>query len=355
MTLLMYQKPIATFFLVVFLVSQIFLVGAYILTPKPAQAILGFGDLVIKIGDVYQVLKDIALAALRQIAINFANKFLTKFVVKLQSKYKIGNYLYYDKVLTDYYLNQYISDKITDPNLKGIYSLLERGFVSGAPTGATAGTGPDPRLALIPRLNSAINKYYQEQGGQDPRKVSNPANYKSDYDYFSSQQAYYSNPIGYTQQNLQGQFGAFQSSATTSSQLEVLVGNGLKAGRIIGGTCKKPVSSLPGEQLPKPGTTFDTPDGCRANGGTWQASALDQARAFISNPTTFTAGWVDSAIKQITGNNFDPNSYSAMIGSFIGNFLFQNIGLDKSGGTLPDDPDTYQGDTPPTASGLRIA
>src|SRR3989338_5542604 len=218
MTLLMYQKPIATFFLVVFLVSQIFLVGAYILTPKPAQAILGFGDLVIKIGDVYQVLKDIALAALRQIAINFANKFLTKFVAKLQSKYKIGNYLYYDKVLTDYYLNQYIADKVTDPNLRGIYSLLERGFVSGAPTGATPGTGPDPRKALIPRLNAAINKYYQEQGGINRSLVYNPAAGTTDAQYFASAQAYFSNPPGFTEQNLKGQFGAIQSSATTSSQ-----------------------------------------------------------------------------------------------------------------------------------------
>lgn len=369
------QKPIAVFFLAIFIISQIFLVGSYALIPKQAKAFLGFGDLVIKVGDVYDILKDIALAALRQVAINYANKFLTKFVDKLQDKYKIRNYLYYDRVLTDYYLNRYISDRITDPDLRGIYTLLERGFVSGAPTGTTG--GPDPRAALIPRLNAAINKYYQKQGGIDPNKIYNPSPNVSDREYFATAQAYFSNPPSFTEQNLRGQFGAFQSAATTASQLEVLVGNGLKAGRIVGGYCKLreigygltvtngipgplpgtpvPVPGVPPPPPPASGTTNFTPQTCQQAGGVWQDSALDQARSFINNPTQFTASWMDAAIQKITGNNFDPNNYKAVIGSFLGNFLFNQLNLDRnSNDTLPDSPFQYTAEAADNPNGVPI-
>ncbi len=378
--------------------------GSMMIAPKPAQAFLGFGDLTIKIGDVYQVLKDIGLGALRQVALEVSNKFLTKLTAKLQDKYKIRNYLYYDQVLTAYYLNNYISDKIDDPDLRQIYGMLSAGFISGTPTGASTPTGPgatkQPNLnrALIPRLNKAISKYYLErQGGINPNKIYNPAAGVTDREYFATAQAYFSNPPSFTEQNLRAQFGAFQSAATTAAQLEVIVGNGLKAGRIVGGTCSlpsAPVSAAPNESWlakiglvnvahaqetddssdtaspplldssPAPVTTpsvppaaaaehsatqTNTPATCEAVGGKWQPSALDKARAFIDNPTTAVAGWLDGAIKAKLNSNFDPNSFWAIIGSLAGSFIFKELTLDRDQnsdkGVLNEDPSYVYGPT----------
>ena len=334
-------KPVAGFSLAIIIVAQLATVFTVLLMPKPAEAFLGIGDLTfdIQIGNTYDILKDVGLGALRQVAINFANKFLTKFVSKLQDKYKIQNYLYYDQILTNYYLNNYISDKINDPDLRNIYGLLSAGLVTGTQTGTN--NAPDPNKALIPLLKTAISNYYiNHEGGIDPIKIYSPSPRVSDREYFSTAQAYFSNPQSFTETNLRGQFGAFQSSATTAAQLEVIVGNGLKAGRIVGGTCSTGSANSGGS----PST--DTPATCQARGGTWQPSALDQVRSFIQNPTTFTASWMDSAIKQITGNNFDPNSYAAVLGSFIGDFLFHQLTIDKVDGTLNETPTVYNPTAP---------
>jgi len=372
-----YNQSIAKFLVSIFLLSQVLTFGSMFIAPKPAQAFLGFGDLTIKIGDVYDVLKDVGLGALRQVALQVSNKFLTKLTSKLQEKYKIRNYLYYDQILTSYYLNNFINDKVDDPNLRQIYGLLAAGFITGDSTGTT--NQPNRSKALIPRLKQAISDYYVSKGGIDPTKIYNPGSFSSDREYFAAAESYFYNMPSYTESNLRAEFGAMQSAATTAAQLEVTVGNGLKAGRVIGGTCnlpEGPTSTAPESWLmrlgfvkvaqaqtapleatpnnnftPLPGSispntpsnagslnqTYD-PNTCQAVGGTWSPSALDRARSFIDNPTASVASWLDGAIHTHLKGNFDPNSFWAVIGSLVGNIIFNQLTLDKSEGGLIEDP-----------------
>jgi hypothetical protein len=345
MKFLKFQQPIATVILGVFLATQVLMLGTlFLVPPKKAEACFVV-TCNIEIGNIYDIAKEVGLSAVRRVAIEYANKFLTRFVYKLQDKYKIRNFLYYDKVLTDYYLNRYIADRVTDPDLREIYNLLERGFISGAPTGTTG--GPDPRAALIPRLNAAITKVYLDRGGVDPQKIYNPSSFATSREYFAAAQAYYSDPPLFTEQSLNSEFGEFQSSATSAAQLELLVGNGLKASRILGGTCSLPktadgVPIVNGVPAGLGGVDpSKSPAGCQQSGGNWQPSALDQARSFIDNPTTYTAGWMDAAIKEITGINFDPNNYKSVLGSLLGSYLFNNLLLDTTDGVINEADNTY--------------
>ena len=390
------MKSVSGFLLGVMIAVQILGVGYALLAPKPVEAgfIPGVPDLTIKVGDVYQALKDVGLALLRQVAIRFANQFLQRFVDSLQSKYKIRNFLYYDQVLTDYYLNNYIEDHIQDPDLKQIYNLLEEGYVSGGYTGTN--NQPNPNNALIPRLKQKISEYYVKSGGIPSDTIYNPPADMSNEDYYSAAQLWASNPPSFTEQNLQSQFGSFQSSATTASQLEIIVGNGLKAGRIIGGTCNRGTSLAPMQnslsysgniltklgivhtafaQTPLPSTPIgqDTtlpststvpntgtlpagskgldpngsPSSCEALGGTWQPSALDQARSFIDNPTGQLMSLMDKSIGKYIDNNFEPNNYSAVIGSLLGDIMFNHFAdLGSTGNVLNEtgNPNIYTAD-----------
>ena len=322
------NRKISALVLGIFIAGQIGIVSAVLLIPKPAEAVLGVADFTFttQIANPYDVIKDIGIAASRQIAINIAEKFLTRFTNKLTEKYKIRNFLYYDQILSDYYLSNYIRDKIGDPDLEKIFALLEAGYVSGTYTGTT--NAPNPNNALIPQFKKAVSDLYIKQGGipAETLATGNP-NKLSGTDFFNAAQFWSVSPQSSTASNLQAQFGAFQSSATTAAQLEVIVGNGLKAGRVIGGTCTV--------------STANTPTACTAAGGTWKPSALDQARSFIENPTATVTDYLDSAIHRRIDNNFNPTDYWAVIGSLIGNLLFRELTLDKSSGVLNEDPRGY--------------
>src|SRR6185369_11062128 len=121
--------------------------------------------------------------------------------------------------------------------------------------------------ALIPALKQQMTKIYLDQGGIDPTKVYRPAANVRDEEYFATAQAYFANPPSFTETNLQGQFGAFQSNATTASQLEVVVGNGLKAGRVIGGWCSNQTDNADWGKTNN-GGGWD-PVSCAAQGGKW--------------------------------------------------------------------------------------
>ncbi len=318
------------------------LVTAFSIAPKKADAqvaegvkaaacaIAGFfggPDCVIKISDPWQHMQDAALGALRAAALNAANRYLTELTYKIQEKYKIRNFLYYDRVLTNYYLNRYLADRITDPDLQELYYLMESAYITGTPV---APDQPDPRAAAIPRLKKAISDHYLKQGGIDPNKVYNPPAGMTDREYFAMARAYYANPKSFTEQNLQGQFGEFQSSATTAAQLEILVGNGLKAGRIIGGTCSI--------QMTNP-----NPDKCKAAGGKWQPSAVDIAKSYIDNPTSTIDKFLTGSILTKIDSNFNPNNFWSKVGATIGNFIFNQLTLDSPGGVLNEEDDfTYQ-------------
>lgn len=379
------------FVLAIFLATQLLFVGTALLIPKPAEA---WVFPTIQIGNVYDVLKDIAKGIAYGIALKFIDKFVNKFVNKLTAKYKIRNYLYYDQVLTNYYLNNYIRDKVTNPELQKIYSLMERAYITGQPTGTT--NAPNPNNALIPRLKRAIYNLYLDSGGTPSDIVFNPPRTMSNVDYYAAAQNYWLNSPGFVEQNLRGQFGTFQSEATTAAQLEIIVGNGLKAGRFIGGTCKlggantyAPESpgdlnifamtlqklkvlniayaqadppatpGLPGGQLPGTPVPIDpdpngSPQACQYYKGTWQPSALDQARSFIDHPSAFIMGHLTSKLSALDKAKFDPNKFAVVIGSLIGQLLFDQLALNKSGGVLMEDPRGYNPEDSPTTSAREI-
>jgi len=303
----------------IFLIGQFSIFSAGLLLPKKADAFLGFGDLTIKIGDVYQALKDIALGALRAVALKASDRFLTTFVNKLKEKYRINNFLYYNRLLSDYYITQFIAEKIEDPNLQKLFSLLNSEFITGHYNGSN---NQDPRKALIPILKQALADYYLQQGGIDPNKIYSPPAGMTDRQYFSMARAYFANPPSFTEQNLRAQYGAFQSSATVAAQLEVITGNGLKAGRVIGGYCTNFTDNASrGGNL--------TPQTCAGAGGKWNQSALDIARNFIDNPTATVKSFLDSSILTKIDSKFNPNNFWAQVGSTIGNF-FSDLALDSS-------------------------
>jgi hypothetical protein len=287
------------------------------------------------------------------IAYAMAQHFMQRFVNKLTEKYKIRNFLYYDQVLSNYYLNNFLRDKISDPDLRQIYVLLESGYVTGQPTGTTPGTGPDPRQALIPRLKRAITDLYIEETGIDPYYIANPPP-DSDLDKYAAQaQYFYFNNPGYTESNVRANFGEFQSNATTAAQLEVIVGNGLKAGRFIGGWCEISILAEAdrGDEVAGVDSNISTPQACEANGGIWRQSALDQARSFIDNPTAYVDKWMGGFIESITKTNFDPNNYWFVIGNAFGRFLTNRLMIDKPNGVLNEDPRGYAPSDPNLGQG----
>ncbi|MBI3952594.1 MAG: hypothetical protein HY336_01395 [Candidatus Doudnabacteria bacterium] len=329
--------------------------------------------------DIPKLKERIWITIMRGVSYALVEAFTSRFVNKLVEKYKIRNYLYYDQVLTNYYLNRYLADKISDPDLQNIYELMYRGYITGESTGTTG--GPDPNAAVIPRLKQAIYKVYLESGGIPSDTVFDPSTRTSNVEYYAAAQTYWLGRPSYTEQNLQGQFGSFQSAATTAAQLEVIVGNGLKAGRFVGsGTCsisyeyetekidnffvkagliKKalaeeppaapgvpvdPNGNLPGTQIPIENPPFDpnsSPAACQAAGGRWTPAALDQARSFIDNPSFFVNNWLQGVISSKSNSNFDPSNFWFAIGSSLGKFLANQLFLDKQGGVLKDDPRPY--------------
>lgn len=320
-------KKIICIVLLFTVVSGQLLVAAELVAPQPAKANPLAALFSVPEWNWYEFLKDISIGILRGAAAKASQKFLNDFIAKVTEKYKIRNYLYYDKVLSDYYLNRYLADKIKDPDLKQIYTLMERAYVQGNSSGYN-GAPQAGGIGLIPQLKKKIGKYYTNKGGLDPARLNNPASFKNDGEYFDYFTAYYSNPIGWTQQNFQSNFSGNQSEATTAAQLEIAVGNGLKAGRIIGGTCSK--------QIPNP-----NPDTCKKAGGTWNQSALDQARSLIDNPTTFVSSQLDKAINSMMEQGFDPNNFWVKIGGLLGNFLVDRLSLKSTSGTLQEVPNEY--------------
>jgi hypothetical protein len=151
----------------------------------------------------------------------------------------------------------------------------------------------------------------------------------SNLDFYSAAQVWSLNPPSFTEDNLRGQYGSFQASATTAAQLEVLVGNGLKAGRIVGGTCVGTPSYY--KQL-------KTPETCKAAGGSWRAPALDDARAFIQDPTVYIDKWLAGVINANTSNDLNPNYFWFALGGSLGNFLLNSLTSSNAKPALNEDP-----------------
>jgi|GEM_PF-5189163 len=312
----------------VLLAAQIFMGMSFLAAPK-AEAFWGIADFSFDtvVADLYDIAKDIGVAAAKRIAQRYANKFLQRFVNKIQEKYKIKNFLYYDQVLTSHILTNFIYDKVQDPDLRRIYTLLERNLITGQGTGYSGGSPRDQ--ALLPLLKQAIADAYTDQTGIDPRAVHRPRPGMSNQEYFTYAQGFYFNNPGYTEAKLRSNYGAFQSAATTAAQLEILVGNSLKSGRILGGTC-----SIPGgmDTVPAPGTPEpkSSPTACEASGGVWVPSVVDNARSFISNPAAYVDKTIDHAFAQIF-KTWDPDNIWSAIGASLGNYFFTQLELNDAG------------------------
>ncbi len=322
--------------LVIFLIASQFAIPAIVLTtPKPAQAVWGVLDTNIKVADIPKYIEKVVIGLLTRVGQQYANKYLTKFVNKIQDKYRIKDFLFYDKYLTSYYISNLVLQNVDDPDLRRAYDLMLGITVTGDTQGYT---GADPKKALLPQLKKAMAKVYINKGGIDPAKIRNPGSFNSDKEYFSVAQAFFADPPGFTEQNITGQFGEYQSSATTASQIEITVGNGLKAGRIIGGTC----SAIQGDGETDgtvniiPASVKD-PVACAAAGGKWNKSLLDEARNMITNPTAFVNSHIASAFSQIFKNNYDPTNIYTQIGQALGDFVFNQLNLNDSAGVFNED------------------
>ncbi|HEX5430298.1 MAG TPA: hypothetical protein VFX17_04480 [Patescibacteria group bacterium] len=300
------------------------LLSAYVVAPVPkAQAVLGVGDYDFntEVGNIYDIAKDIGLAAAERIATNYANQYLQRFVNQLLDKYKIQNYLAYTQVLTDHYLTDYLRSKISDPDLQGIFTLMDATYIQGTPTGYTG--GPDPRNALLPQLKKKIVDYYVKQGGIDPSFIENPPDNVTGQDYYSAAMSYYLNNPDFLEIALAGQLGEIQSAAAQASGQEVASGNGYKSSRSLG-TCLAD----------------------QTTGGDCSADS-QQIIETIQNPGAFVQDFSNEAIKTIFQNNLgvDPNNVYSQVGSLLGNFIFNKLNLDNSGQgyVLSENGNTYVG------------
>lgn len=326
----------------------------FVLMPKKAEAFWGIGDFTFntEVANWYDVFKDISLAAAERIAISYANKYLTKFVDKLVDKYRIKNYLYYEKVLSGYYLNQYIYDNVDDPDLRAIYNLLATDLKNRA-------TVTDPKTGkkqpVLAALKEKIDNFYYKRGGVDPNYITNPPGWLTAQEYYSLSYLYYGRTPNFTAQTLRSEFGDIDASSETAAEQEIAAGKGLKNDRApLDGVIPKVCvgfQKLPNEnndpllnQNPR-----SSKAACEAQAGKWEVDATGLAQSVIQNPSGFIHDFATGAIKQVFEANFGKsNSIYSAIGSLLGNFIFKKLNLDNNrksdngfDGTLNEKGDKY--------------
>ena len=333
--------------IILLLAGQIAFSFAFLLVPKPAQAFLGIGDITFntEIGNVYDIMKDIGLAAAQRIAIQFANKYIQQFVDKLIDKYRIKDYLAYDKVLSGYYLNQYIYNNVDDPDLRAIDNILATN-ISGRVQYTDPQTG-QKKPALV-ALREKLDTYYYGLGGIDSNRIFYPGTYyKTDQDYFAAAQAYFANPPDFSRQQVYEQYAKLQDQANAASNQEIASSNGLKNDRSpLQGVIAHKCNNFDGTWADY---LKDDPRGsqtaCTAAGGTWVVDGNGLISSVIQNPSGFIHDFATASINQIFQDNFglSDNIYT-QIGSLLGDFLFKQMTLGSGSGTLEE---SNQGYIPP--------
>ncbi len=319
------------FLVAAILVTQIVTCCTFLFVPQKTEAVLGVGDVSFDtiIANIYDIAKEAGLAALRRIALNYANKYLNRFIDKVVDKYKIRSFLYYDQVLTDYYLVNWIKDKVDDPELEEIYLILEKTYVAGS--GQYKGTGVNPANMPLPQLRRAIAKLYTKQTGIDPNMIATPPANLATSDYLNYSQYYYLNHSGASAASIEANFQGQRNASNTASQLEQLANpGGLKSSRAAGGICTfaagYDVAKNPGD--PDPNNSRTTCEGYY--GGEWSENVLGQARQFINNPAGFIDKHLTSALEKLFGTTYDPNNIWSAIGDLFGQYLFNKLDLDSS-------------------------
>ena len=372
-------RPFAIFIVSIFLAGQILLPMAAMLYPKPAKAFLGLGDFTFttETWNLYDIAKDIGLGALKRISLNFANQYLTRFAEKVLDKYRIRNYLYYGQSLANYYLHQYIREKITDPDLRGIYTLLETDMLSRMQVTTVTPQGQRQRQALLKALDQKINKYYIEAGGISSSLIYNPPPELSNIDYYAAAQSYWLSPPEVTAQSFAAYFEQMQAASRAAADQEIAQGKGNKSGRGCNPLAQQSLApaskflaasglvrvasaqELPSTPIVPPGTTVPLPAVPPSNPQPSAATSPSTAACIISaiqNPGSFIEGLTASAFDRIFANNYNPDSVSSQIGSLLGNFIFRKLNLDKSNdsGVLSEYPGTaYAADSGASLSSLN--
>ncbi|OGE73757.1 MAG: hypothetical protein A3I07_03260 [Candidatus Doudnabacteria bacterium RIFCSPLOWO2_02_FULL_42_9] len=298
-------------------IAIILLVGVtsgFLVKPEPAKAFLGFGDITFSFGteiaNPYDIAKDIGKAAVLRIASNYANEFITRFVDKVLDKYKIRNYLYYARLLESNYLNQYIANKIGDPDLREAFnaaSTLYSYDFTGQANSDTREQNLQAKKDALKKISDAQKKYHIKRGGIDPQLIYNPPQGMSDREYFVVAQAYFSNPEVFAEIELDSQIGAALSQSQAAASQEIDAGQGLKSSREI--------------------VTIT------ATG----SAGLDKALNIIKDPSGYIKSNLDNALQGLFNVNLDMSNPYTIIGNALGNFVFKRLQLDSDGTEVIDE------------------
>lgn len=306
------KKSIAILFIAAMVVGQMFYIpGLY--QPKKAQALGISVDFSTIVANPYDIAKDIGLAAAERIALNYTNKYLTRFVNKLLDKYKIRNYLYYAQLLNYYYLNQYIADKIADPDLRQIYLLLANNVkvtVTTSSQAAAAQQTTAQKAAALAKVRKAMADYHINHGGLDMTRLSNPSSFPDPASYYAYGIAAMSNPQAFSEQALTEEFAKAQAAADAAAAQEIANGNGYKSSRAA-----------------ETGPT-----------------GLQIAQAVIQNPAGFVQDFSTTAIKTLFEGAYNNKSIYSAVGSLLGNFIFNKLQLDRNGGVFNEYQNNFRPD-----------
>lgn len=296
---------------IVLIAGQLAFGFSFLFTPKPAKAFWGVGDISFDtiIGNIWQIVTDIGTGIAYKMALNYANKYIQKFSDKLIDKYRIKDYLNYEKVLSGYYLNQLVAKTTTDPDLLAIYGILATDVNNRFRATNTATGQSQPALAA---LKQKLDQYYYNTGGINSNLIYYPSAGTTDIEYFQRAQAYFSNPPDFTTNQVYGQFGQMFAESQSAAAMEEANSDGFKNGRSD--------------------TTSSTAS------GTVGGSSMSIA-SVIQNPAAFIKSFSDSSIERIFDNNFGMNSESksAMIGQLLGDFIFNKLNLNTADNSVLDE------------------
>jgi hypothetical protein len=175
-----------------------------------AKALFGLGDIVI---DIKAVLRDVYQTALSAAYVQFAKEFLDKLVTKIESNYKIANYLYYTDALTSgQYVDDYLNKYFTGDELE---KTIVKNFI------------PQMNCSNRQDLSGVFKAKASQYLGFDPNTVN-----LSDPNYYQKMAKvgnFLSSPEGWEiyYQDIASQAGA----KAQESSLSELYSQGLKAGR----------------------------------------------------------------------------------------------------------------------------
>lgn len=248
------------------------------LVPK-AQAFLGLPNISITIGDIpRQIIEGIASGFLSSFS-SFMINFLQKMITKIETTYKISNFLYYtDALVSTQYGQDYLNKYVPDP----LDQKLIKSFIPQFSCGAQNGTA----------LDSVFKAKAAATLGFDPANLD-----PSDPDYYSKLSSvgnFLSSPQGWNQyyQDLASQT---QSAAQTAADQE-LTSAGFKDPRsLLNGSITSSVSSIVNGESAALKGIIDSSLGVASNP---ISSGISKLTESILNQFVFVGATQNSVIKE---------------------------------------------------------